>query len=74
VTNSFWEFIMGFAFQPPACSSFANPTPLLEEKRNPAVAALIPQRQNPLFFHWPRASAALPTNDHPIDKSQVHLT
>jgi hypothetical protein len=65
------HFIPGPAFQGSSRSLFLNPTPLLEEERNACIQALIPYFRNPFRIKRTRAWARFPTNDCPIDASQV---
>src|SRR5207302_10913119 len=57
------EFIVGSAFEPPARFRLANSSPLLKEKRNSVIPALVSHGDHPLFFHRPCTAPALSTNN-----------
>ena len=46
---------------------FVELAPLLEEKRNIDVGALIPERPEPIRIAWPGVRAALATGDYPVN-------
>lgn len=68
------EFVVGSAVQAAAGLGFADASPLFEEKSDFAFAALISQRENPVFANGSGPWSTFPADDHPVDAAQVQLT
>src|SRR5580704_17422212 len=64
------------------CSSFENSAgerlsysaPLLEEKRNLRLFALISNGSDPFCLHWPGARTAFAPNNYPSDAAEIRAS
>src|SRR2546426_3457721 len=68
------KFIVGLSLQTPAGGLLARASPLLEEEGNHGTPALVPDGEDPLFPHRPRAWAAFTSHNHPTDPLQIEFS
>ena len=52
----------------------ANASPLFEEKRDLLLSALAPDVHDPVLLHRPSMRSAFPSDDHPVDASEIQRT
>src|SRR4029453_565160 len=66
--------IKGAVIQQTAGLFLLHAAPLLEEKWNPCVFALLPDRLYPILFHGPSTRTAFSAHDHPMNSGKVDLS